>query len=247
MQVRKSHYAQLLQVIVVSGLVPLLGLIFWGWDWRQVVVFYWLGNISGGIMVIIDMIRAKDYRLAGADTTELGRTILMASKVGSLVFFTMHYGIFTLVHGVFVFLLVSGGMSQGVVGSSSLGLGGIILAWLVPTIVTVVVRILRPAPRLSFSQITTGVYKRIIVLHSSIIFGAMAISQLQLPSAAAFVLIGMTVAVELFMNRRKDLNTPEQVAVQDSDIITQLAQASGNSKVVIDITDDISNDTHQPR
>ena len=160
-------------------------------------------------MAIIDIIRSDNPNLPKVDATGLGRMIQMASKASSVLFFAMHYGIFTLVHGIFVFALVSGGISGGVVDNSTLGLGGIALAWLVPSVLAVIARILRPAPSLTFDQVTSGMYKRLIALHGSIVLGVLAIKELQLPSAAAFVLVGMSVAVELFMNRSGALKSTD--------------------------------------
>jgi hypothetical protein len=51
--------SSVLYVLAFQCLVPLVGLFFFEWDWREILIFYWLTNITIGVITAIDMIRTK--------------------------------------------------------------------------------------------------------------------------------------------------------------------------------------------
>jgi len=98
-------------------LLPLVGLLWWGWDWRPVVLLYWLENVTvGGVTFIALRRRAA----AGGE----GPGGFPAP------FFLMHYGIFTFVHGVFVIVLIL--LAPVLTGSEAAPFDALwlVLAWL---------------------------------------------------------------------------------------------------------------------
>ena len=46
--------------------LPLVGLLVLGWDWRPIVLLYWLENITVGGVTFIGLIRARIARRAAA-------------------------------------------------------------------------------------------------------------------------------------------------------------------------------------
>jgi len=85
---------------IVANLVPLLGVIFAGWDAGMIVVLYWGENLIVGFYTIL--------RIAGAKHNPPPNR---ASKAFVVPFFCLHYGVFCLVHGFFVLQLVRIGAS----------------------------------------------------------------------------------------------------------------------------------------
>jgi hypothetical protein len=83
--VRSSRLA--LAVLVAANLVPLAGVAALGWRVYDVMLIYWLENGVVGAFTLLRMATA-------------GRAPLAVLAVGP--FFTVHYGMFWLVHGVFV-------------------------------------------------------------------------------------------------------------------------------------------------
>lgn len=124
-------------------MLPIVGILFFGWDWRAVIVLYWQENVTLGLRNVIAMIRTDRLSDPGQRAVAVNNmpATSAAAKPMVIVFFVLHYGIFTLVHGVFVFLIVlgmfapfrgAGGGAGGPGGfgtfdSGSMGWGGILL------------------------------------------------------------------------------------------------------------------------
>lgn len=88
-----------LVVLVAANLVPLAGVLFFRWDVRTILVMYWLENgIVGGLNVL---------RILGAQGSDATGQASLAAKAGLAAFFTVHYGIFWIGHGVFVMVITS--------------------------------------------------------------------------------------------------------------------------------------------
>jgi hypothetical protein len=86
--------------LVAANLVPLVGVVFLGWDVGLVFIAYWLENGVVGILTVPKIL------LAGRpDSTATINSRGLAYALA--IFFPLHYGIFWAVHGVFVFFLAS--------------------------------------------------------------------------------------------------------------------------------------------
>jgi hypothetical protein len=195
--------------------LPVVGILFFGWDWRAVIVLYWLENVTLGLRNVIAMIRTERLSDPGqrAVTVNNMPATSTAAKPLLIVFFVFHYGIFTLVHGVFVFLIVlgvfapfrSGGGDAGGIGgfggadSGSIDWGGILLVWGVASVVQLVLDLFRPRESLpSATTLFASPYGRIIALHLTILGGAWLIESLGWPPAAAILLVALHFATDLW-------------------------------------------------
>ncbi len=83
-----------LLALTVANVVPLFGAIFWGWEAFNIVLLYWAENLAVGFYNILKIAFAKVPHPSG----HLGKLFLIP-------FFTIHYGGFTGVHGLFVLAL----------------------------------------------------------------------------------------------------------------------------------------------
>ena len=95
-------------VLLAVNLLPLAGVLFWHWNVATLLVLYWVENGIVGLYNIPKML------LASGTAAESGVTVTgplaadgAGSRIGLVLFFLIHYGIFWLVHGVFVFALSS--------------------------------------------------------------------------------------------------------------------------------------------
>ena len=85
---------------IVYLAIPVAGLLLAGWDWRPIVLLYWLENVTVGAVTAIGLARRRSG----------GQTVAMPAW-----FFVIHYGIFTFVHGIFVaaFMVILPALAPG--------------------------------------------------------------------------------------------------------------------------------------
>lgn len=85
-------------ILVLANLVPLYGVVTLGWDAFAVILLFWFENVVIGFYNILRMLSARP--------DDVGR---WAAKLFLIPFFTVHYGMFTFVHGIFVVILFGSG------------------------------------------------------------------------------------------------------------------------------------------
>lgn len=90
---RVSSSRVALAALVGGNLVPLVGVLFLGWNLLTILVLYWLENGIVGAFNALKMLMAR------GDPPGIGS---LAGRLGMTAFFGVHYGIFWTVHGVFV-------------------------------------------------------------------------------------------------------------------------------------------------
>lgn len=77
---------------LLIDLMPIYGVLAWGWTAVPLVLLYWMENIVAGVMTIPRLV------ISGASYGAIG---LFAGLVLS-AFFVFHYGLFCMVHGTFL-------------------------------------------------------------------------------------------------------------------------------------------------
>lgn len=202
--------------------VPVVGILWFDWDWRSVLLLYWLENVTAGVRNVISMARSPRFNDAGGLTMRLsgvGSERAMSSRIGMILFFIVHYGLFTFVHGVFVFIICLGGFTifggggSGSDGSPStvggIDWGGLLLVWLVGSAVQIAMACLEPREQLpSVSALFLRPYGRIFALHITIIGGVWLITAMGWPPVAAILLVVLHFAFDLVFLRRKRVDPP---------------------------------------
>ena len=186
--------------------LPIVGIVFFDWDWRSVIILYWLENITVGAQTIIAMIRSPRVQDPGRTTLTFNGSSRPAAKGGLIVFFMFHYGIFTVVHGAFVFLMAFGffgmmgafGMPTPSGSIPEIDIGGILLVWGVGSLVQLVAGFFTPRADLpAVGTLFMSPYRRIIVLHLTILGGAWLIRYFEWPPIAAILLVALHFVMDL--------------------------------------------------
>lgn len=209
----------LLLQVLIYGVVPTVGIVFFGWDWRQVILLYWLENITVGVKTFITLVRTPVPIRTVPSTPEAAQSEAPQPVGFSLqgifmaIFFSVHYGMFTFVHGIFVFSIINGMWFMGDATAATPSLWPVIIVWLIVSVIQVILLAVRRPAELgvhtggnalyALQRKMLAPYGRIVTLHLSIIFGAFLIMFLQLPSAAALFLIAMRGAVGLVSLRKR--------------------------------------------
>jgi hypothetical protein len=207
--------------LIVANLVPLIGVLFFGWSVWNILIVYWLENgIVGGFNVL------KMATATGTGTpqgmTMNNRPVAGNSKVSIIPFFVIHYGIFWVVHGIFVLTLPF--LFTGEPGSASgVNPGAILLAGVALALshgVSYWWNFLHGGEyrRISAAQLMFAPYGRLLALHMTIILGAVAIGTTGAQSAAVAILVMIKIAIDLALHlaehRRVAQAAPEVAGAQ---------------------------------
>jgi hypothetical protein len=89
-----------LMALVLANLVPLYGVFFAGWDAGLLIVLYWAENLVIGGYHVLKMLLIP-----------VSNPVHLLGSLFTILFFTVHYGGFVAVHGMFVFQLA--GLGEG--------------------------------------------------------------------------------------------------------------------------------------
>jgi hypothetical protein len=169
-------------ITLIANLIPLVGVLTWGWDAFLLLTLYWMETVIVAVRTILQVAISGDGRPARA-----------SSRIGLALFFTFHAGIFIGVHFIFLWLLFSGDWPRRTGGvleffrfalvEEGLWVPLLIMAFAqaMPLLETPMRNLLArrqgraPQPvaaPLSHGEIVTGLYARIIVMQFTIILGA---------------------------------------------------------------------------
>lgn len=103
-------------ILVAANLIPIYGVIVHDWEVFPLIFLYWLENLFLGALQVV---RIGLVPLP----PELPRAASLFGKVFMMTFFTVHYGGFCMVHGVFVFAMFSDGADPFGVGFFQTSMG----------------------------------------------------------------------------------------------------------------------------
>lgn len=90
-------------VLIISNLVPAIGVLFFGWNVNSILILYWLENIVVGFYNVFKIRHAEGK--VPSKVAINGRPAGSYSKRYVVLFFLAHFGLFTFVHGVIIFLI----------------------------------------------------------------------------------------------------------------------------------------------
>jgi Family of unknown function (DUF6498) len=175
--------------LVAANLVPLIGVLWFGWNVWTILTIYWLENGIVGLINVLKMRRAAE-----------------PASLGIIIAFVVHYGIFWVVHGIFVLTLptftsMNGGVDgEGAdFGSDPLAVAIVIAGLFISHAVSYRLNYIGRGEYLR----TTGMrqaaapYGRLVVLHLTILFGGIAIATTGAPEAAVVVLVILKTALDV--------------------------------------------------
>jgi hypothetical protein len=194
--------------LVAANLVPLVGVLFLGWNVWTILTIYWLENGIVGFYNVLKM----------AAVPGIG-------KLGIIPFFILHYGMFWVVHGIFVQTIPElTGFGSGPIGQSVIcdplvpaGVGCVVLdsaaqAGVDPSSIVVaaiglfishgvsfVFNFLRRGEQLRTTamELMFAPYGRVVILHVTILFGAFAVALFGARLLPLVILVGLKIAVDL--------------------------------------------------
>ncbi len=177
-------------MLVAANLVPLAGVLFFGWSVFSTLLLFWVENVIVGAFNVLRMLVAQP---------QIGA--MWAAKLFMIPFFTFHYGMFVTVHGLFVLTLF------GTFAHAVQAAGIAPAAWGLA---------LSHAVSFAFNYIGTGEYKsalvpalmfrpygRVMVLHIVILGGGFLVATLGSPLIPLALLVVLKTGLDLFGHLRE--------------------------------------------
>jgi hypothetical protein len=179
--------------LVAANAIPLIGVLAFHWSIFAIVLLYWCENVVVGAVNVLKILFAQPQSLG-----------TNAVKLFLIPFFIVHYGMFTLVHGIFVLVLFGphDGAAPSVfafsqaIRQSGIGLGVLAIAlshgfsFLTNYLGTGEYR--RASPQVLMGQ----PYARVVVLHITILGGGFLTQALGAPLGALLVLVVLKTVID---------------------------------------------------
>jgi hypothetical protein len=180
-------------VLVAANLVPLYGVLALGWSVAPILFFYWTENLVVGFFNVLKMRRAQGS-IEHSHMTLNNRPVTESSRHSVILFFIVHYGIFTLVHGLFVMVLFGPGF-QGMF--SEIGLALLVLS--VSHGYSYRRNFIGRGEylRIPYTRLFWLPYKRVIVMHLTILLGGALAQSLGAPLGALLTLVSIKTLLDL--------------------------------------------------
>lgn len=200
-----------LAVILAGNLVPVVGVIAFGWKLFDIMALYWLENGIVGVLTIPRLILSGIFGNLQSKKGPAGPGVLLFF----IPFFCFHYGLFWLGHGAFV-LELFGKESIHAAGSSLFGpalamidytlawpivlaVAGLAVAHLVPLYTQFIStgRFRKSSPPVEM----IGPYPRVVILHITLLIGAFLSLALGTPVVALLLLTILKTGYEILALR----------------------------------------------
>ncbi|MCA1716022.1 MAG: DUF6498-containing protein [Actinobacteria bacterium] len=192
--------------LVAVNLIPLFGVLFFGWSLFSIMFLYWIENGIIGFSNIFKIALARAPSSGGSGFTINGRPVSPSNKEIRIIFFIFHYGLFWTVHGIFVFVFF--GMTSSSELFGGVGLRGVAIAAAALFLshgLSFFVNFLGKEEYLTVSpdQQMMEPYSRVVVLHVTILAGGFFADSLGAPLAALVLLILLKTVIDLLAHLRE--------------------------------------------
>jgi hypothetical protein len=192
--------------LLLANLVPVFGVLLFHWEIFPLMFLFWSENVIIGLVNVLKMLTANPES-----------PISWAAKLFFIPFFSLHYGLFTFVHGIFVIAFFGGAKGRSM-GFPDLGtfwnimmenrLGGAVLGLAISRGISFAMNYLGKGEytRAHLQQLMAQPYGRIVVMHLTILGGGFLMLALHSPVAGLLLLVLLKTALDLhghFAERRE--------------------------------------------
>lgn len=182
--------------LLTANLMPLLGVLVLNWSVTPIMVFYWSENLVVGFYNVLKMRRAQGP-VAGSNTTLNGRPVQQTDRRAMIVFFIVHYGMFTLCHGIFV-LVMFGAKFKGIFSELGLALLFLTVSHGISYRRNFIGR--GEYQRIAFTSLFWQPYSRVIIMHMTILIGGTWAQSKGSPVYALLVLVALKTLIDLALH-----------------------------------------------
>jgi hypothetical protein len=221
---RVNSSAVAVALLVVANLIPLAGVLWFGWDLILILALYWAENGIVGVINVLKILTAQGTGTANAPFSRLtvnGRPAANMNRGGTVGFFIVHYGLFWVSHGLFVFAFLPAMAGAQFYGPDGVPFGEPLevppgmpnLAILIPGVIGLAIShgvsfwenyLGRGEYRnISPAQLMTQPYGRLVVMHVTIVMGAFVSAFIGTPLGSLLVLVVLKTAMDLYFHLRQ--------------------------------------------
>ena len=208
--------------LLLLNLVAVVGVLQWGWVSFDLIFLYWLENVVIGAFMLMRMV-ARRYE----HPLELIMPLLLAP------FFLAHYGMFCYVHGQFVVGLFAPealsalsvvAVAQQMLTSTHLqwGLGALIVLHLI--LWSDEIRRTGLGAQ-GVKDLMTQPYRRIVVLHLTILLGGFTLAAFDEPTLGLLLLILLKIGSDVWHSRKDTARATDRPLPAVSDEMLRQMQA----------------------
>jgi hypothetical protein len=225
-----------LLALIAVNLIPLLGVLQWDWSVFEIVFLYWCENLIFGLITVLKMLSAFPDINEGGMTIEVpakggkrkiplptplleGKFMLIV-KLFLVPFFIFHYGMFCMGHGIFIFAIFSEEsftssdvwmLDELIAGPLLIACGALLLSHLYSFLANYIGR--GEFRRTNPMSLMMSPYKRIVVLHLTIIAGG----GVSLALGSPFWLLALLIGLKILMDVRAHLQEHRSFAANTSE------------------------------
>jgi hypothetical protein len=190
-------------LLVAANLVPLYGVFSLHWQVFPILLLFWMENVVVGIFNALKMLVASPASPAS-----------WLTKIIMIPFFCFHYGMFTLIHGVFVFGFFGGYFTSGASfpnenslfqAISNFQLGWAFLALFLSHAISFTINYIGKGEykKAELKELMNQPYSRVVLLHVTILIGGFMVMSLGSPVFALLVLILLKTFIDIQAHLRE--------------------------------------------
>jgi hypothetical protein len=186
--------------LLCANALPILGVLFGGWDLVEILFAYWAENAVIGFFSLFKMIFAPD------DTRGWLIILTVFMKIIGCAFFIVHFGGFTAAHGAMLYAIFHEFLNLQIQPLELLYMGRyVVTALFISHGYSFVVNYLIKGERYQ----TKGndpmfePYRRVIVMHLTLVFGTGFIIFLGQPFFMLLILVVLKIVVDLYAHLKE--------------------------------------------
>lgn len=185
--------------LVLSNLVPVAGVLLFGWNVSSILLLYWAENAVIGFFNVLKMALSQGPKKTSLPRGKNEARTGAPEKIFGILFFCVHFGIFTAVHGMFIIALFGKNMADP--ASYLLAVACLFFSHALSFILHYIKKGEYRDAR--FNDLFFQPYKRVIVMHLTIIGAGWAMGMLGSPEWALLILITLKIIFDISAHRKE--------------------------------------------
>jgi hypothetical protein len=171
---------------------------FLGWSLSAIMILYWSENVLIGFYNILKMALARGKLKQGKYSLNK-KPVKESQRIYLIGFFTVHFGLFTLGHAAFVFSFF------GKETPSFKTLFPAVFSLFISHGISFFSNFIQNGEykRVAFPDLFFQPYKRVVLMHLTIIFGAWMALMFESPPMVLVILITLKIILDIYAHRKE--------------------------------------------